>query len=374
MMSVDWNTPDHAMLTRLTQNVFSFSAARNYQELRTITDALRDDTGALRSFSDFKEQVSLINDKFNKTWLATEYSTAITTATSAARWQEFHAQRKMFPFLRYQTAGDEHVRSSHQALDGVVKHVEDPFWSTYYPPNGWHCRCEVIQVPDEDVTPTPNQSIQHPAVPQLFKSNVGRTGLIFPSGHPYYKDVPNVVIRDAITYLPPENGYLPLKPYKGVNVRWHVMHGNQELAGNLEVLHDFISLKPTMREASLLPEVNAKNIEAKTKFYPDGWKFHDKKKNADAVLQFGTGKNKEEWVVDFKRLTGNAEHLGSHLNKAATQADYAIIKLSGKENIDINSFKSKVNKSLSSTPLRGVVLINNDGTLLYEKYKSTTAR
>ena len=30
--SVDWNTPDHLMLTRLTQNVFSFSAAKNCQE------------------------------------------------------------------------------------------------------------------------------------------------------------------------------------------------------------------------------------------------------------------------------------------------------------------------------------------------------
>ena len=87
LVSVDWDTPDYETLTRLTQNVFSFSAAKNYQQLRTITDALRDEDGSLCNFQDFKEQVATINNKFNVTWLQTEYDTCIATVRPLARVQ-----------------------------------------------------------------------------------------------------------------------------------------------------------------------------------------------------------------------------------------------------------------------------------------------
>lgn len=372
-MSVSWDTPDHAMLTRLSQNVFSFSAAKNYQELRTITDALRDADGKLRTFSDFKEQVATINAKFNRVWLQTEYDTSIATATQSARWQEFKSQKEMFPFLQYQTAGDDSVRNEHRLLDGVTKHVDDPFWLTYYPPNGWHCRCEVIQLPDDDAQETPEGTYERPVVPPMFRTNTGETGLIFPQGHPYYKGVPGAEIRKAIAYLPPDNAYFDLHIQaqgRSVPVRQHVMHGVEELPGNLEVLADLVRLKPEITEASLLPDIHAKDYAIKTKFYPKDWTFHDKNKNADAIISIG---KEETWVADIKRLQGNAGHLAPHIEKAARQADYAIIKLSGVENMNLNKIKNTASRKLAETKLKGVIVINSDGTLLYEEYKNTTA-
>lgn len=369
-ISVDWDTPDHEMLTRLSQNVFSFSAAKNYQELRTITDAMRGDDGKLRSFSDFKEQVVLINEKFNATWLQTEYDTCIATATQSARWQQFRAQKAMFPFLRYQTAGDDSVRDEHRLLDGITKRVDDPFWRTYYPPNGWNCRCEVIQVPDSDVQETPEGTYRTPVITELFRTNSGQTGLIFPKGHPYYTDIPGAEIRKAIAYLPPENGYLDFHIQSGnrnIPIHQHIMHGVEELRGNLEVLSDLAAIKPTLTEASLLPDIHAKDRVLKMKFYPDGWRFHDKNKNADAVLAFG----KEQWVVDFKRLEGNGKHIAPHLEKAARQADYAIIKLSGTQSEGMEGIRRTVIKKLETTQLKGAIIINSDGTLLCEEYKNT---
>lgn len=185
------------MLTRLTQNVFSFSAAKNYQELRTITSALRDEEGHLRSFPDFRDQVSAINTKFNRTWLQTEYDTCIATATQSARWQQFQDQKNLFPCLRYQTAGDENVRDEHRALDGVTKRIDDPFWRTYYPPNGWNCRCEAIQVPEDEVQETPDGTYHTPFVPELFRTNSGQTGLIFP------KDIRTTPMSQAARYAAP---------------------------------------------------------------------------------------------------------------------------------------------------------------------------
>lgn len=370
-VSVDWNTPDHEMLTRLSRNVFSFSAAKNYQELRTITDALKDEEDKLRTFADFKEQVAAINQKFNAVWLQTEYDTCIATATQSARWQQFLSQKDILPFLRYQTAGDDSVRAEHRLLDGVTKRIDDPFWKTYYPPNGWRCRCEAIQVPEDEAEETPESAYRRPVIDSLFRTNVGETGLIFPKGHAYYTGVPSAEIRKAIAYLPPENGYLDFYmqgPKRDVRIHQHIMHGAQELRGNLEVLVDLVRLKPELTEASLLPEIHAKDTALKDKFYPDGWKFHNKAKNADAVLKFG----KEEWVTDFKYLKGNGNHLAPHLEKAAQQADYAIVKLSGKQEGSFFGIRGTIERKLKSTDLKGIIVIDSEGKLLYEQYKSST--
>lgn len=366
---MDWDTPDYETLARLTQNVFSFSAAKNYQELRSITDALKDEQGELRGFQDFREQVAFINGKFNGRWLQTEYDTCIATAMQAARWQEFEAQKALFPFLRYQTAGDESVRDEHRMLDGITRRVDDPFWKTYYPPNGWNCRCEAIQVPDDDVQETPWKTMGLPVVTPMFRTNCGQTGIIFPKGHPYYTGVPNAEIRRAIAYLPPENGYMDMYIHaagRDVPVHRHVMHGVQELRGNLEVLSDLLKAKEEITGASLLPEIHAKDYALKEKFYPDGWKFHDKTKNADAVIELG----KEKWVADFKRLEGNGKHIGTHLDKAAMQADYAIIKLSGETDAAaIGKIKAKANYKLQENRLKGILIFDNEGGLVYEGYK-----
>lgn len=57
----------------------------------------------------------------------------------------------------YVTAGDDRVRLSHEALDGVRLPKEDPRWDTIMPPNGYNCRCIVTEIftddPKEDQTP-----------------------------------------------------------------------------------------------------------------------------------------------------------------------------------------------------------------------------
>lgn len=204
----------------------------------------------------------------------------------------------------------------------------------------------------------------------MFRTNCGETGLIFPKGHPYYTGVPNAEIRKAIAYLPPENAYIDTCIQAGgrdVPIHQHVMHGVDELRGNLEVLSDLLRIKDNITEASLLPEIHAKDSALKPKFYPDGWQFHNTAKNADAVLQFGKD---TQWVTDFKRLEGNGKRISAHLDNAAQQADYAVVKLSAQTDTGtIGKIKAKANYKLQETQLKGILILDSEGNLIYESYK-----
>ncbi|MFN3495773.1 MAG: phage minor head protein, partial [Hydrogenophaga sp.] len=86
------------------------------------------------------------------------YDTNTRQAYAAGQWERVEATRRTHPFLRYVTQRDEKVRASHRAWDGVTLPADDPFWATHYPPNGWRCRCRVVQVNRRDyergTTPT----------------------------------------------------------------------------------------------------------------------------------------------------------------------------------------------------------------------------
>ena len=52
----------------------------------------------------------------------------------------------MRPYWQYKTAGDGHVRETHQAMAERVFPADDPIWDVWYPPNGFRCRCMVVSL------------------------------------------------------------------------------------------------------------------------------------------------------------------------------------------------------------------------------------
>lgn len=186
---VVYNSPDWETLAKITENVYSFSAAKNYHELRDMTDALRDGD-RIRSFEEFRQAVEEIDAKYNGNWLRTEYDQAIAASQCGARWNEFKRNAKAMPMLQYQAVMDSNTREDHARLNGVKKRVDDPFWDIYMPPNGWGCRCEVIQLPSSAAKETPSEKIIPPQVPKMFRANFGKRGMAFPAGHAYFKRLP----------------------------------------------------------------------------------------------------------------------------------------------------------------------------------------
>jgi SPP1 gp7 family putative phage head morphogenesis protein len=173
-----------SLLNELRHNIYVFSAAKTYQQVRDIQTLLvrypkRKDL--------FIKKASEAFDDYNKNWLSVEVDTAYNSALQGREWKKIESMKGVLPFLEYQTAGDDRVRPTHAALDGIIRKVDDGFWDTYYPPNGWRCRCTTIQ--HEDVVQvTSLKDFKAPDdVPDVFKMNVGKDGMIFSEKHPYFQ-------------------------------------------------------------------------------------------------------------------------------------------------------------------------------------------
>ncbi len=77
------------------------------------------------------------------------FETNLKTAYAAGHWAKITDQAAAAPYLMYDAVDDDRTRPEHAQWDGQVFRVDDPFWESWYPPNGWMCRCSVIQI-DED--------------------------------------------------------------------------------------------------------------------------------------------------------------------------------------------------------------------------------
>ncbi|MDR2806248.1 MAG: minor capsid protein [Dysgonamonadaceae bacterium] len=322
-INIDYSTPDAEMLMRLTRDTWQFSAAKNYHELRDLTLALKDENGKLREWSDFKETADKTGLKYNELWMRTEYDQAIAGAQNAARWTEFEREKDVIPNLRYQTVGDNIVRPEHQLLHGIIKPIDDPFWATHYPPNGWGCRCEALQSLDGDGSVTPDESIPHVPIAPMFRTNLAKSGLIYPKNHPYYNGIPRAELRKAIAYLPPENTYQSIIIGKH-EIDVHPLHGEKELGKNLDAVNTLLKFEPKAK-IKLLPiiEVNAKT-EASDKvarklFYPKEYLENFSGRNADMLLN---GK-----IAEIEVPKGTKSSIQNAIKKGKKQADWVLVRI-----------------------------------------------
>ncbi|KTE24453.1 MULTISPECIES: phage minor head protein [unclassified Sphingopyxis] len=73
--------------------------------------------------------------------LKTIFETNMRTSYAAGRWERIERNKRAFPYLEYVSVMDGRERPQHHAWHGTVLPVDDPWWDTHYPPNGWGCRC-----------------------------------------------------------------------------------------------------------------------------------------------------------------------------------------------------------------------------------------
>lgn len=358
-----WNAPDTEMMQRLTQDVWQFSSAKNYQELRDLTLLLKDEKGELRSLSDFKKEASKVIGSYNENWIETEVNTAIASSQNAARWIEFQQDKDTIPNLEYQTVGDSSVRSEHQVLDGIIKAIQDVFWKTHYPPNGWGCRCEAVQTLEIDTTPA--NKTPSVAIPKMFQTNLAESKLVFPKGHPYYEDIPEHVLIKTLKHIPTEDAFR-VERYKETPVLTHVLHEAHELHNNKIITNTLIDKYKSISKIELLPNITDKELDLKKKFYPKRWHEQIGAKNPDALIQI----NGKDTVVELKYLTGNGKHIKRHLEDAAAKSEYAVMMLTRESKLKEDWLKTKLDTWFLNTDkkhFKGLLILDADGKELYKK-------
>lgn len=109
----------------------------------------------------------------------------------AAKWEQFQEDGDRYN-LQYRTARDGRVRPEHEALDRVTLPPSDPFWQSYFPPNGWNCRCTVVQVRKSKYPETPHDEAMQRGEEAtakdkrgIFRFNPGIEQKTMPDYNPY---------------------------------------------------------------------------------------------------------------------------------------------------------------------------------------------
>lgn len=73
------------------------------------------------------------------------FRTNIQTAYNVGHYEQMTdpGVMKLRPYWQYDAINDTHTRPSHLAMDGRVFPADHPVWNTWFPPNGFRCRCTV---------------------------------------------------------------------------------------------------------------------------------------------------------------------------------------------------------------------------------------
>ena len=71
------------------------------------------------------------------------YDTNMRTARARGQWERIQRTKDVTPYLEYNLGPSERHRPHHAACEGTVLPVDDPFWSSGLPPNGFRCKCWV---------------------------------------------------------------------------------------------------------------------------------------------------------------------------------------------------------------------------------------
>jgi SPP1 gp7 family putative phage head morphogenesis protein len=83
--------------------------------------------------------------------LKTIYSVNMQTAYQTGRYKTQIENTDNRPYWEYIAVLDSRTRPEHAQLHGLIFRYDDPFWNSFYPPNGWRCRCRVNAVSDYNV-------------------------------------------------------------------------------------------------------------------------------------------------------------------------------------------------------------------------------
>ena len=267
-----------AMRQRLSRSNYIFSGLKTFHELNEAFPSLLDENGNRKPLERFLNDVQTINNTYNKNYLRAEYSFAHSSALMAAKWQLFIQDGDRYN-LQYRTQHDDRVRPEHAALDGVTLPPSDSFWESYYPPNGWNCRCNVVQVRKSKYTITPHDEAISRGEDALqrdtkgfFKFNPGMEQKTFPDYNPYtIKQCRECDIAKGNTKL----AFIPNNELcEGCKIIHSCVGDKEKTERAIERTHYLYKMKPLLKKFEML-KTDSKDIRVGFSAYGNKHLFSD---------------------------------------------------------------------------------------------------
>lgn len=82
----------------------------------------------------------------------TVFRTNVQSVLNDARWQMIRTPeiRQRIAYLQYVTKEDTKVRATHRKMHGIIRPMSDPVWQSWWPPNGYNCRCTIKVITQEE--------------------------------------------------------------------------------------------------------------------------------------------------------------------------------------------------------------------------------
>ncbi len=139
----------YSMDLKTRQMATTVSFLSSLEQIETVIKAVNKSIADGGTFKDFQKLIAESEIILPKHYLDNVFRTNIQSAYGHGRWQQQQRNKAKRPYLMYSAINDSRVRPSHLALNRIVRHIDDPFWLTHYPPLGFRCRCTVIALTEK---------------------------------------------------------------------------------------------------------------------------------------------------------------------------------------------------------------------------------
>jgi hypothetical protein len=123
-----------------------------------VLQAVRDEIAKLPAGADWnkvkKSVIEKISPWFTEQGAAARAETLMShhafAAYSSTQARIMDEMIDVFPYRQYLSTKDGKVRASHRALNEIILPANHPFLTYHTPPWEWNCRCQVVELTEED--------------------------------------------------------------------------------------------------------------------------------------------------------------------------------------------------------------------------------
>lgn len=321
---------DLELLNELNENIWMFSAAKSFQELKDIRSLMFDPiTKKLVGAREFNALGSKAYDNWNNNWGRSEYETAVGQGQMAVYWNDIEKNKDILPVLVYDTKGNPCPDC--KPYEGFSAKVDDPIWKWLYPLMHFNCGCTVRQ--ETDSHPLSDSEFRDKVnnlkstVPEVFQMNAGKDKYVFnPESHPYFH-----VEKKDISFAS-QNFDLPLPERVEPEIKYYEKTKiNSNLTNEQAVQH----LKASGIPYDFEGEAEVKEILGSIYIYADG---EGLAMNRIIELEGNYIKNDYFRIEENSRYKGQGAQIFNNQVEEAAKQGYKYIKTSAAGGKGYNGF------------------------------------